>query len=498
MGVTAGDQWMEALCMSRYFTHYWTNATWERERARGDEATLMKGFYGNQFTNRDMRTGDIVYAVTVLGGDLFVLCRVAVERVEPRSDLEGRWRERVVVREGTATPRRFASRVPVDVLKQLRFVSGPETAQLHLTDDAKLDHMAMRMMRELTPESAALLDNVIESYEAGLQRQMPSSVQRHQSSQLDANDTVGLGEQSVAGTPMWMFQYSPRYFNLERTLTKRQVEDWTAFWQRSAIQRGQTAYIFRSGKRAGIVAVGHLATGLYERPSKDRYMRYWVDIAFDALVDPPLTRVQDILADPLLREYDPYAKGLFRANVLLPADVAARTAALVRDRLRPITSYQGPVEDDDDLARQAAQTDEVLGDFDPASILDGRRRTVSAIVRRAGQPAFRRTLLEAYGGRCAITGSDAGETLEAAHITPYRGLETNHPANGLLLRADLHILFDLGLVSIDTTTMTVLVSDRLIGTVYAALAGASLRLPVDMRYRPSTAALEQHRAWTRL
>lgn len=484
--------------MSRYFTHYWTNTTWERERAHGDEGTVLKKFYGNQFTSRDVRPGDSVYAVTVLGGDLFVLCRVAVERIEPRSDPEGRWRERVVVREGTATPRRFANRVPADVLKQLRFVSDPETAHLHLTDDAKLDHMAMRMMRELTPASAALLDNVIAGYEAGLHRQMPRNVQRHESSQPDTNDTVGLGEQPVAGTAVWMFQYSPRYFNLERTLTKRQVEDWTAFWQRAAIQQGQTAYIFRSGKHAAIVAVGHLATGLYERPSKDRYTRYWVDIAFDALVDPPLTRAQDILADPLLRGYDPYAKGVFRANVLLPADVAARTAALVRDRLRPITSYEGPAKDIEERTDETARSAEATGDFDPTSILDGRNRMLRAIVSRAGQPAFRLTLLEAYDGRCAITGCGAPETLEAAHIVPYRGPDTNHPANGLLLRADLHLLFDKGLVAIDTATMTVVVSQQLASTEYAALDGVPLRQVRDGSCQPSIDALDQHRAWARL
>lgn len=296
----------------------------------------------------------------------------------------------------------------------------------------------------------------------------------------------------------WMFQYNPRYFDMNYTLRLRQIEDWTAFWQRSAIGLGQKVYIFRAGKRAGIVAVGHLATGLYERPSKDRFTRYWVDIAFDALVDPPLSRVDDIHADPLLRSYRPYAQGVFRSNFLLPSDIASRTAELVDGRLHPITSYEGPEADIEDLISDAEKHIDVVDDFDPASIRDGRRRTVRAIVRRVGQPAFRQALLDAYDGRCAITGSDAAETLEAAHILPYRGPDTNHPTNGLLLRADLHILFDLGRVAIDTTTMTVLVSDQLKGTVYASLVGTQLRLPVNAHFQPSVAALNEHRAWARL
>lgn len=301
---------------------------------------------------------------------------------------------------------------------------------------------------------------------------------------------------TVAAT--WMFQYNPRYFDLDYTLRLRQIEDWTAFWQRSAIALGQKVYIFRAGKRAGIVAVGHLATRLYERPSKDRFTRYWVDIAFDALVDPPLSRADDIHADPLLRSYRPYAQGVFRSNFLLPSDIASRTAELVRERLRPVATYEGPSADIRDLIKEAVQDHDVADDFDPASVRDGRQRTIRAIVRRVGQPAFRQALLDAYEGRCAITGSDAAETLEAAHIMPYRGPDTNHLANGLLLRADLHILFDIGQVAIDTTTMTVLVSEHLKETVYASLAGVQLRLPVDVHYQPSVAALNEHRAWAHL
>ena len=52
-------------------------------------------------------------------------------------------------------------------------------------------------------------------------------------------------------------------------------------------------------------------------------------------------------------------------------------------------------------------------------------------------------------------GCDVVAVLKATHIMPYRGEETNHPSNGLLLRADLHTLFDVGLLTIDPKTMTV-------------------------------------------
>ena len=135
------------------------------------------------------------------------------------------------------------------------------------------------------------------------------------------------------------------------------------------------------------------------------------------------------------------------------------------------------------------------GAFEPESLVDGRERIVASIVRRRGQPEFRRALLEAYGGRCAISGCNGEEALEAAHILPYGGPQTNSLSNGLLLRADLHTLFDLGLWAIDTATMTVLLAPELTKTSYSELAGRPLRVPDAPSARPSREALDTHRRW---
>jgi putative restriction endonuclease len=136
--------------------------------------------------------------------------------------------------------------------------------------------------------------------------------------------------------------------------------------------------------------------------------------------------------------------------------------------------------------------------FDPANIIDGRERIVAQIVLRRGQPEFRRRLLEAYRGRCAISGCDAVEALEAAHIAPYRGPDTNRLDNGLLLRADLHTLFDLGLISIASTPMTLVIATSLAETIYREFDGKQLLLPSDEAARPSIEALDFHRAWSGL
>lgn len=145
------------------------------------------------------------------------------------------------------------------------------------------------------------------------------------------------------------------------------------------------------------------------------------------------------------------------------------------------------------LARAEARL-RAEGPFGPSDAEDARRRVLAAVVRRQGQGEFRAGLLVRYGGRCAVSGCGVAAVLEAAHVAPYLGPRTNHPANGLLPRADLHTLFDLGLLSVDASTMTVLVSPALDGTEYEAFRGAGLSVPGDTSGPPDSSALERHRA----
>jgi predicted restriction endonuclease len=113
-------------------------------------------------------------------------------------------------------------------------------------------------------------------------------------------------------------------------------------------------------------------------------------------------------------------------------------------------------------------------------------------MRRQGQAAFRRSLFSAYRGRCAISRTSIPWILEAAHIVPYRGPKTNAVENGLLLRADFHTLFDLGLVAIDPSTMEVRTSSLLGASPYASVNGKALLQPAKVSERPSVAAITEH------
>jgi putative restriction endonuclease len=144
------------------------------------------------------------------------------------------------------------------------------------------------------------------------------------------------------------------------------------------------------------------------------------------------------------------------------------------------------------------RADAVADVFRLSGIEDERIRTFQLINQRRGQQGFRRSLLDAYGRRCSVTGYEAVETLEAAHIVPYRGPVTNHPSNGILLRADMHTLFDLNLIAVDYDSRTLLLRDELKGTKYQALLHAPVAFPSDERLFPSRGAVAWHRERSRL
>ena len=153
----------------------------------------------------------------------------------------------------------------------------------------------------------------------------------------------------------------------------------------------------------------------------------------------------------------------------------------------------GPVLDMSGIIRLSEREQAKIYAFDPTSTKDGRQRIVETITKRRGQPQMRQSLLAAYDYTCAVTGCSAPDALEAAYIIPYRGKYTHHSSNGLLLRADIHTLFDLGKIAVDTRTMTLIIADELLETSYRILTDRPLSYPKEDSQRPSTEALDLHR-----
>jgi putative restriction endonuclease len=119
------------------------------------------------------------------------------------------------------------------------------------------------------------------------------------------------------------------------------------------------------------------------------------------------------------------------------------------------------------------------------------------VAPRLGQGAFRVMVTDAYERRCVVTGERTLPVLEAAHIKPYALVGRHEISNGLLLRADLHKLFDLGYVTVSPHDLRLEVSARIHeqfenGREYYALHGRPIRGPRAGYPAPSREMLDWH------
>jgi putative restriction endonuclease len=118
------------------------------------------------------------------------------------------------------------------------------------------------------------------------------------------------------------------------------------------------------------------------------------------------------------------------------------------------------------------------------------------ITPRLGQGAFRVAVTDAYGRACAVTGEHSLPALEAAHIKPFAVDGPHAVSNGLLLRSDLHRLFDRGYITVDSD-MRLIVGDRLKehfenGRSYYPLKGQTIALPRNAADHPDRDLLRWH------
>ncbi|MGI5950367.1 MAG: HNH endonuclease [Brooklawnia sp.] len=115
---------------------------------------------------------------------------------------------------------------------------------------------------------------------------------------------------------------------------------------------------------------------------------------------------------------------------------------------------------------------------------------------RLGQQAFKGRVLTSYGRRCAITGNHIVPTLEAAHIRPVTKGGEHRLDNGLLLRSDVHTLFDQGFLGInerfELQVSPLLRENWGNGKEFYEMAGSIIRLPAAKRNRPSRDSIEWH------
>jgi hypothetical protein len=122
------------------------------------------------------------------------------------------------------------------------------------------------------------------------------------------------------------------------------------------------------------------------------------------------------------------------------------------------------------------------------------RFRTAQVEQRIGQPQFRAKLMRAYNNKCAVTGCAVDDVLQAAHIRPVRKSGSHTCTNGLLLRADIHNLFDRGLLTIDKNYVIELDESLHKVAEYKSLHGRQLKvIPSKAADRPSKDLLQEHR-----
>lgn len=142
----------------------------------------------------------------------------------------------------------------------------------------------------------------------------------------------------------------------------------------------------------------------------------------------------------------------------------------------------------DEVAIQGFQQ-RLAGPSDPEA---ARKRVLRAIAIRRGQRQFRDALMREFGSRCVVTRTNDEPALEAAHIRPFAASGTSVVANGLLLRADIHVLFDLHLLTIRPDNLTVYCNSTIRhSAVYGQFHGKPSLLS-ELRHQVDLKALGEH------
>jgi len=173
-------------------------------------------------------------------------------------------------------------------------------------------------------------------------------------------------------------------------------------------------------------------------------------------------------------------------------EVTARLAAAATRAPARAVSEPGAVATGSQGAQQPTLGPATLAAIDPP-----RYGTPTLVAPRLGQASFRVLVTETYRYRCAISSERTLPVLQAAHIRPYAEGGPHELSNGLLLRSDLHTLFDQHYLTIEPNKKTLIVSRRIReqfenGRDYYALNNRPLAQPADALALPSTENLAYH------
>ena len=268
----------------------------------------------------------------------------------------------------------------------------------------------------------------------------------------------------------WIFQANPARYDLIEAVQRGSDDNWAMNQYRDKVTIGDRVFFYLSGRQAGVY--------VHSRSADHPFGKWGVQIVYERAVEPPILRAE-LLADVLLRQEQIFTRWQ-GTNWPLRDESGSRLDVICSNRghALPLSPRLQPTEADDPFESTRTIPD------------DPEQRVLQTVRLRRGQPTFRDALVKLYGGRCAVTGHGPLDVLEAAHIEPHSVSGRNSVDNGLLLRSDIHTLFDAGLLWILPDSLEVRVANQLRGSPYEMLNGVQLRARVDGS-NPSTDFLRQ-------
>ena len=123
---------------------------------------------------------------------------------------------------------------------------------------------------------------------------------------------------------------------------------------------------------------------------------------------------------------------------------------------------------------------------------DERIKRLMHTAKREQQKRFRQEVYAAYDGKCAACGTEIYDILQAAHIDDFRGRKSQIVQNGVLLRVDIHMLYDANLLGIEPGSHRIVLAGSADLAPYEYLSDAQLRVPRERRLWPDDELLEIH------
>ncbi|MEX0839452.1 MAG: HNH endonuclease [Parvibaculum sp.] len=287
----------------------------------------------------------------------------------------------------------------------------------------------------------------------------------------------------------WLFRTNSAHYRAHDALVDLGRLSWNV-WRRSKpygpISIGDKACLLETGPSGGVYGIVEVVEAAEDREMPPEELEYISDVGQFKSIDhrvivAPITHLSLLLPTSQIKNDAVFSTlpVFAEAGFPKPASIFPLNEELYNEVLAVFSKSR--------LSRpQGKSNSEDIPTDDHRQFADRR------IPVRSGQPAFRRMILDAYRHRCAITNCDVRTALEASHIVNYAGLRSDRIDNGILLRIDLHRLFDSHLISIDPDSWKVRISPAIAHSAYAKWEGHPFRTPEQQNKMPSAKELKKH------